>query len=98
MGRKQREKAEKCPVVMRMGKATLFAKKGCRTRFPQGLHQILELCTRLSTFLAKKWWITGLLSSSSLCYTSPISIVLACLLALFPRVVLKQSLGRKAEP
>ena len=43
MGRKPREKVKKCPVVMKMGKATISAKKDSRTRFPQGLHQILEL-------------------------------------------------------
>jgi len=43
MGRKQREKAEKCPVVMKMIKATLSANKGCRTRFPQVMHQAIHI-------------------------------------------------------
>ena len=36
-------------------------KKSVRTRFPQALHKIVGLCTRPSTFLAKKLWISGLL-------------------------------------
>ncbi len=48
--------------------------------------------------LVENSWITGLPDVSERCYTSPISIVLTYLLALFPPVVLKQSLGRKAEP